>query len=559
MSFNGSGTFSIINTFVPSTTILSAAVNQNFTDIASGLTDCLTRDGQAGMLAAFKAIAGSAGAPSISFTADPTTGLYYISANSLGLSANGALALTLTDAQVAAFAQSAYAKTFVVLDTAHASTSTNINALTTGTGTMNIGTATSWATNGYLMVGNEIMSYTVATAANTLTVNTRGDMGTTSVSHATGATITMLYTGMSKTDLLLPARATAARATAPAPGDFAFNTGSGGPEYYNGAGWVSVAPVSIAPQGYLSPTAGVPVVTADAVSQSTVYYNPYNGNLLPIPVNGIFTTLAFSTAGVALGSSQTTAGIYDIYAYASAGSVSFGVSPSWAAGNGGSVTPGSCARGTGAGGTELTRTSGLWVNTTSMTLLGVSTAAATAAIATASGLYLGSIYIGATAGTVNLHRAYGSPTRQWGVWNAYNRVPIYLKGGDATASWTYATATVRPSNGATAGANNMAIFSGLAEDIYNMMFTQECNYPNQVVASIGLGYNSTTTYSGKIGPLGNASNNSIQTDSTPLAEYISGPALGVNIISALESGNATGTHTFYGTETHMLLSARWRG
>lgn len=51
MPYNGSGTFSIINSFLPNTTILSAAVNQNLNDIASGLSDVLTRDGQAGMLA----------------------------------------------------------------------------------------------------------------------------------------------------------------------------------------------------------------------------------------------------------------------------------------------------------------------------------------------------------------------------------------------------------------------------------------------------------------------------------------------------------------------------
>lgn len=76
MPFNGSGSFSIVNTFIPNTTILSAAVNANFTDIATGLSDVLTRDGQAGMTAAFKAIAGSLAAPGISFTSDATSGLY---------------------------------------------------------------------------------------------------------------------------------------------------------------------------------------------------------------------------------------------------------------------------------------------------------------------------------------------------------------------------------------------------------------------------------------------------------------------------------------------------
>lgn len=85
MPFNGSGTFTIVNTFVPNTTILSAAVNQNFSDIATGLSDCLTRDGQAGMSAAFKAISGSVSAPGISFNSDATAGLFLSSTGIVGL------------------------------------------------------------------------------------------------------------------------------------------------------------------------------------------------------------------------------------------------------------------------------------------------------------------------------------------------------------------------------------------------------------------------------------------------------------------------------------------
>jgi hypothetical protein len=46
MSFNGSGTFSIQNVFVPGTMILSAAVNANYTDIAAGLSNTICKDGQ---------------------------------------------------------------------------------------------------------------------------------------------------------------------------------------------------------------------------------------------------------------------------------------------------------------------------------------------------------------------------------------------------------------------------------------------------------------------------------------------------------------------------------
>lgn len=85
MPFNGSGTFSIVNTFVPNTTILSAAVNQNFTDIATGLSDCLTRDNQAGMTAIFRAVSGSVSAPGITFNSDATAGLYLSATGVVGL------------------------------------------------------------------------------------------------------------------------------------------------------------------------------------------------------------------------------------------------------------------------------------------------------------------------------------------------------------------------------------------------------------------------------------------------------------------------------------------
>src|SRR5690348_1003084 len=85
MPFNGSGTFSIVNTFVPNTTILSSAVNQNFTDIATGLSDCLTRDNQAGMTAIFRAVSGSVSAPGITFNSDTTAGLFLSTTGVVGL------------------------------------------------------------------------------------------------------------------------------------------------------------------------------------------------------------------------------------------------------------------------------------------------------------------------------------------------------------------------------------------------------------------------------------------------------------------------------------------
>lgn len=43
--YNGSGVFSILNTFVPNTTILSSAMNANFTDVATGLSTAVLKNG----------------------------------------------------------------------------------------------------------------------------------------------------------------------------------------------------------------------------------------------------------------------------------------------------------------------------------------------------------------------------------------------------------------------------------------------------------------------------------------------------------------------------------
>jgi len=321
---------------VPSTTILSSAVNANFADIATGLSDCLTRDGQAGMSAVFKAVTGSATAPSITFTADPTTGLYLVSAGSLGITSNSLNVLTFTTAGDAQFAQmvqateAARAKLFCVVDTADASTSVNINSLaTSGTGAIAIGTSTNWPTNGYLLANHEILQFTLASATS-LTINARAQMGTTAITHAASTPISFLYTGLAFNDFLLPARATASRPANPVPGDFGYNSGANAPEYYNGSVWVSSAQPIVTPQLRLSYSPTIFVPTADQASQTNIFVVPYNGSQIPVLSGGVFTTQTFTTGTVALTASQTTGQIFDVYAFLATGNtLTFGIGPSW--------------------------------------------------------------------------------------------------------------------------------------------------------------------------------------------------------------------------------------
>jgi hypothetical protein len=89
MPRNGSGTSSVVNTFVIDTIADPDEVNANFTDVADQLTNSLPRDGQAGMNAPLPLQNGSASAPALTFTSDADTGIYRASANKMGVALGG--------------------------------------------------------------------------------------------------------------------------------------------------------------------------------------------------------------------------------------------------------------------------------------------------------------------------------------------------------------------------------------------------------------------------------------------------------------------------------------
>ncbi len=88
-SRNGSGTFTTPNTFVAGTTITAAAFNQNFSDIASELTNSVAADGQTSMTGPLKLSNGTTGLPSMTFASDQNTGIYRSASDELSVSAGG--------------------------------------------------------------------------------------------------------------------------------------------------------------------------------------------------------------------------------------------------------------------------------------------------------------------------------------------------------------------------------------------------------------------------------------------------------------------------------------
>ncbi len=93
MPYNGSGTFTLAQAaFVPSTPISSSAMNSDLSDIATGLTTAVTKDGQTTLTAPLKGANGSVGLPMYSFASDTNTGMYRHGADELAFTTGGTLA-----------------------------------------------------------------------------------------------------------------------------------------------------------------------------------------------------------------------------------------------------------------------------------------------------------------------------------------------------------------------------------------------------------------------------------------------------------------------------------
>lgn len=102
MPYNGSGTFTLSQpAFVPNTPISSSAVNSDLSDIATGLSTAITKDGQTTITAAIKFANGAVGLPAITFASDTDNGIYRIGANNYGLSAGGSLILAVATTGIA--------------------------------------------------------------------------------------------------------------------------------------------------------------------------------------------------------------------------------------------------------------------------------------------------------------------------------------------------------------------------------------------------------------------------------------------------------------------------
>lgn len=86
---NGSGTYSVPNTFTAGTTITASDHNENFSDAGAEITNSVAADGQTTMTGPLKAANGTAAGPTMTFGSDTDTGAYRSGANEYSVAAGG--------------------------------------------------------------------------------------------------------------------------------------------------------------------------------------------------------------------------------------------------------------------------------------------------------------------------------------------------------------------------------------------------------------------------------------------------------------------------------------
>jgi hypothetical protein len=325
----------------------------------------------------------------------------------------------------------------------------------------------------------------------------------------------------------------------------------------------SATPAVPPPQGRLTPTSATPVISTEVAAGTAVYYTSYTGNLVPIYNGSTMVPTEFSELTLSLVASHALNTIYDVFVFSNSGVLTLVTGPAW---SNSAASAGS--RGTGAGTTQLARVKGLWTNAVSMTARNGST---TYTVGANLGTYLGSIFIDGTAGQITCHNTYRQSAK-WGIWNAYNRVPIILKAGDTTAGWTIGgggSGAFRALNGLAA--NSLTTFSGLPEQTYDFSsylrasFTGTTSQTAQFYSSIGV--NTAITAAGIVGTYGTIFGSGVfgnftVTDVANGKHFLPSGTIGINVITHIEAYTVSGASApaaVAGGEASNLLTGTWLG
>lgn len=277
-------------------------------------------------------------------------------------------------------------------------------------------------------------------------------------------------------------------------------------------GAVGTNPARAVCEGRLTLTSGVPITTSDVLSATTVYFTPYNGNRISLFDGSTVWNIYELASDLTLALGTLTANTnYDVFCYDNAGTPTLELGPDWSTDS--------------MRATDIVLQDGIWVQDGALTRR-----------------YLGTLR---TDGT-------GLQTEDSGVkrllWNMYNRVPRPLYVTDASASWTYSTASWRQANGSSA--NEVQVVVGLEGITLHLQAAATRSNTSAGVGSTGIGINSNTAVVG--GTIMTAGTNVASAQTVSTSRYDGFVGLGWSYCTWLEYGSGTGTDTWYGTSGQLL-------
>jgi len=264
-------------------------------------------------------------------------------------------------------------------------------------------------------------------------------------------------------------------------------------------------------QGRLTLTSGTPVTTSDVTGATSIYWTPYNGNLVSLYDGTRWRMYAFTEMTLALGT--LTSGLpYDVFLYDNAGTLTLEAT-AWTNGT--------------TRATALTTQDGVYVKTGATTRR-----------------YLGTFYTTSTTETED------SFAKRF-LWNCYNQKKRKLRKFETNTSWSYGTAAWRSANNSTT--NRVEVIIGLSETPISLTLNHMGpNGTSTLDNSIGLDSTSTPhadvggAYGGYIG-----TGTPILIGTLCLQVY---PGVGYHYLQWLEFSSSAG-QTSYGYDS---TNKRWQ-
>lgn len=280
------------------------------------------------------------------------------------------------------------------------------------------------------------------------------------------------------------------------------------------------------PGGRLTLTSATPVLTSTVSAATTIYYTPYAGSIVPIydgtnfvpkvcaEISNITSNSSTGSAGPAAVANNS---VYDLFVWDNAGTCTLTRGPLWTS---------DTAR---SAGTALTMVNGINLNNASITN----------GPSASRGTYVGTVRSNGSAQIDYIFggTAAGGTAAFFYVWNAYNRVMVNTTVRDSTDTWNQAASSIRSANSSTT--MRCSFVMGLQEDFANASYNAQATVSGSGTSQVGIGIDSTTTFSGTMGYGGASFAISMRGEATS-------SFLGAHFFQALESTQVGGTTTWAG-------------